>query len=83
MKLAVIKASIRNGASDIFLADAVICSFVWAAEHGVDVANNSYSVDSALSGGTTSFCRTDPAQRTIIQAVSARSRVREATATSP
>ena len=69
VKLAVIKASVRNGASDIFLADAVICSFVWAAEHGVDVANNSYSVDSALSGGTTSFCRTDPAQRTIIKAV--------------
>ena len=69
VKLAVIKASMRNGTSDIFLADAVICSFVWAAEHGVDVANNSYSVDSALSGGTTSFCRTDPAQRTIIKAV--------------
>jgi len=69
VKLAVIKASIRNGASDVFLADAVICSFVWAAEHGVDVANNSYSADSALSGGTTSFCRNDPAQRTIIKAV--------------
>jgi subtilisin family serine protease len=35
----------------------------------VDVANNSYSVDSALSGGTTSFCRTDPSQRTIVKAV--------------
>ena len=70
VKLAVIKASIRNGASDLFLADAVICSFVWAAEHGVDVANSSFSLDSALSGGTTSFCRTDPAQRTIIKAVS-------------
>ncbi len=69
VKLAVIKASTRNGASDIFLADAVICSFVWAAEHGVDVANSSFSVDSALSGGTTSFCRTDPVQRTIIKAV--------------
>ena len=69
VKLAVIKASIRNGASDIFLADAVICSYVWAAEHGVDVANSSFSTDSALSGGTTSFCRDDPAQRTIIKAV--------------
>ena len=69
VKLAVIKASTRNGASDIFLADAVICSLVWAADHGVDVANNSYSVDSALGGGTTCFCRADPAQRTIIQAV--------------
>jgi lantibiotic leader peptide-processing serine protease len=69
VKLAVIKASTRVGTSDLFLADAVICSFVWAAEHGVDVANNSYSVDSALSGGTTSFCRTDPSQRTMIKAV--------------
>jgi subtilisin family serine protease len=70
VKLAVIKASVRSGASDIFLADAVICSLVWAADHGVDVANNSYSVDSALTGGTTSFCRTDDAQRTVIKAVS-------------
>jgi lantibiotic leader peptide-processing serine protease len=69
VKLAVIKASIHSDAGDFFLADAVICSFVWAAEHGVDVANNSYSVDSALSGGTTSFCTADPAQRTIIRAV--------------
>jgi subtilisin family serine protease len=69
VKLAIIKASTRSGTSDLFLADAVICSFVWAAEHGVDVTNNSYSVDSALSGGTTSFCRSDPAQRTIIKAV--------------
>ena len=69
VKLAAIKASIHSGASDFFLADAVICSFVWAADHGVDVTNNSYSVDSALSGGTTIFCRTDPAQRTIMKAV--------------
>jgi lantibiotic leader peptide-processing serine protease len=69
VRLAVIKASIRNGASDIFLADAVICSYVWAAEHDVDVANSSFSVDSALSGGTTTFCQDDPAQRTVITAV--------------
>jgi hypothetical protein len=69
VRLAVIKASVQSGASDIFLADAVICSYVWAAEHGVDVANSSFSVDSALSGGTTTFCKNDPAQRTIIKAV--------------
>jgi subtilisin family serine protease len=69
VKLAVIKASTRVGASDLFLADAVICAFVWAAENGVDVTNSSYSVDSALSGGTTSFCGNDPAQRTIVKAV--------------
>jgi lantibiotic leader peptide-processing serine protease len=70
VKLAVIKASVRSGASDIFLADAVICSLVWAADHGVDVANNSYSVDSALAAGRTSFCRADNTQRTVIKAVS-------------
>jgi len=69
VKLAIIKASVRSGTVDIFLADAVICSLMWAADHGVDVANNSYSVDSAIMGGTTSFCRNDDSQRTIIQAV--------------
>jgi len=69
VKLAVIKASVRVGASDIFLPDAVICSFVWAARNGVDVANSSFSMDSAPSGGTTSFCDADDAQRTIIKAV--------------
>ena len=69
VKLAVIKASVRVGTSDIFLADAVICSYVWAGNHDVDVANSSFSVDSALSGGTTSFCRADDAQRTVIKAV--------------
>ena len=37
---------------------------------GVDVANNSYSVDSALTRGATSSCRSDDAQRTVIKAVS-------------
>jgi lantibiotic leader peptide-processing serine protease len=69
VKLAVIKASVRAGASDIFLPHAVICSFVWAARNDVDVANSSFSMDSALSGGTTSFCKADDAQRTIIEAV--------------
>jgi subtilisin family serine protease len=69
VKLAVIKASVRVGASDIFLADAVICSFVWAGRNGVDVANSSFSIDSAPTGGTTSFCKADDAQRTVIKAV--------------
>jgi subtilisin family serine protease len=69
VKLAIVKASTRRGTADVFLADAVVCALVWAADNGVDVANNSYSVDSALMGGTTSFCRTDPAQRVIIKAV--------------
>jgi subtilisin family serine protease len=69
VRIAAIKASIRQGTTDIFLPEAVICSFMWAAEHGVDVANNSYSVDSAPVGGTTFFCQDNPEQRTVIEAV--------------
>ncbi|MGH3036688.1 MAG: S8 family peptidase [Gaiellaceae bacterium] len=69
VKLAVIKASVRVGTSDIFLPDAVICSFVWAGRNDLDVANSSFSMDSALTGGTTSFCKSDDAQRTLIKAV--------------
>jgi subtilisin family serine protease len=69
VRLAVIKASVHSGESDLFLPDAVICSLMWAADHDVDVANNSYSTDSALSGGTTAFCKDDEEQRVIIKAV--------------
>jgi lantibiotic leader peptide-processing serine protease len=69
VRIAAIKASIRQGTSDIFLPEAVICSFMWAASHGVDVTNNSYSVDSALVGGTTFFCRDDPEQRVVVKAL--------------
>jgi subtilisin family serine protease len=69
VRLAAIKASIRQGTRDVFLPEAVICSFMWASSHGVDVANNSYSVDSTLVGGTTNFCRDDENQKTIITAI--------------
>jgi lantibiotic leader peptide-processing serine protease len=69
VRLVAIKASIRQGTRDVFLPEAVVCSFMWAAAHGVDVANNSYSVDSTLVGGTTDFCREDENQKTIIAAI--------------
>jgi lantibiotic leader peptide-processing serine protease len=69
VKLAIIKAGVHVGSSDFFLPEAVICSLVWAGGHGIDVANNSYSVDSAPGGGTTSFCVDDEAQRTVVRAV--------------
>lgn len=69
VRIAAIKASVRDGMRDVFLPEAVICAFHWAATHGIDVTNNSYSVDSALVGGTTSFCHTDPNQRVVIEAV--------------
>jgi lantibiotic leader peptide-processing serine protease len=69
VRFAAIKASVRDGARDVFLPEAVICAFVWAGSTGVDVANNSYSVDSAIVGGTTNFCATDPNQAVVIEAV--------------
>ena len=69
VRLVAIKASVRDGARDVFLPEAVICAFVWAGRHDVDVANSSYSVDSAIVDGTTVFCREDENQRVIIRAV--------------
>jgi subtilisin family serine protease len=70
VRIVAIKASVHEGMSDLFLPEAVICSFVWAATHGVDVANNSYSVDSSLAPDrTTAFCRSDPNQKTIIESI--------------
>jgi subtilisin family serine protease len=69
VRLVEIKASIRQGMRDVFLPEAVVCSFMWAASNGVDVANNSYSVDSTLVGGTTNFCLEDANQKTIVTAI--------------
>src|SRR5256714_12533466 len=49
-------AGIKAGNSDgFFFPEAVVCSFVWAAEHHVDVTNNSYFADPYLFN-----CRHDP-----------------------
>ena len=69
VRFAAIKASVRYGARDVFLPEAVICSFVWAGRNDVDVANSSYSVDSAIVDGTTRFCDTDADQAVVIEAV--------------
>jgi subtilisin family serine protease len=60
VRIAGIKAG--NGAG-FFFPEAVICSFVWAATHGVDVTNNSYFADPYLFN-----CRNDPVQRAIWKA---------------
>lgn len=70
VRIAAVKASIRQGSADIFLPEAVVCSFVWAAAHGADVANNSYTVDNEFVGRSLDlFCASDPNQRTISDAV--------------
>jgi subtilisin family serine protease len=41
-----------------------ICGFVWAADHGIDVTNNSYFIDPWFL-----WCQTDPDQAAVIKAV--------------
>lgn len=57
VKVAAIKA---GNASGYFFPEAVICAFVWAGAHQLDVTNNSYFVDPWLFN-----CRNDPGQRAI------------------
>jgi lantibiotic leader peptide-processing serine protease len=57
VKIAGIKAGNTDG---YFFPEAVICSFVWAATHGVQVTNNSYFADPWLFN-----CRNDAEQRAI------------------
>jgi len=61
VKLAAIKGCDDTG---YCWPEAIICSFVWAAEHQIDVTNNSYFVDPYLFN-----CRNDPEQRAIWKAV--------------
>ncbi|CAN7430072.1 S8 family serine peptidase [Terrabacter sp. LjRoot27] len=54
-------AGIKAGnAAGFFFPEAVVCSFMWAADHGVDVTNNSYFADPWLFN-----CRNDAEQRAI------------------
>jgi lantibiotic leader peptide-processing serine protease len=58
-------AGIKAGnAAGFFYPEAVVCSFMWAATHKIQVANNSYFVDPYLFN-----CANDPAQRAIWKAV--------------
>src|SRR3954454_6891585 len=60
VKVAGIKAGNADG---FFFPEAVICSFVWAGQHGFDVTNNSYFADPWEYN-----CRNDPTQRAIWKA---------------
>ena len=60
VKIAAIKAGDANG---FFFPEAVICAFVWAGSHHVDVVNNSYFADPFLYN-----CRNDEVQRAIWKA---------------
>ena len=60
VRIAGIKAGDAKG---FFFPEAVVCSFMWAATHHVDVTNNSYFADPFLFN-----CRNDAGQRAIWKA---------------
>jgi len=60
VRIAGIKAG--NGAG-FFFPEAVICSFMWAGSHNIQVTNNSYFADPWLFN-----CKNDPGQRAIWKA---------------
>jgi subtilisin family serine protease len=61
VKIAGIKAGTDEGG--FFFPEAVVCAFVWAGTHHIDVTNNSYFADPFLFN-----CRNDPIQRAIWKA---------------
>lgn len=62
VKVAAIKVS--DPKDGLFYPENVVCAFVFAADHGVEVTNNSYYVDPWLYN-----CMDDPDQRAIVDAV--------------
>jgi lantibiotic leader peptide-processing serine protease len=60
VKIAGIKA---GNAAGFFFPQAVVCAFVWAGRHHLDVTNNSYFADPWLFN-----CKNDAAQRAIFTA---------------
>lgn len=55
-----------------FYTEAVVCGFVWAAEHHVDVTNNSYYTDPWYFN-----CTSDPDQKALVDAVTRASQYAE------
>ncbi|MFJ6743398.1 S8 family peptidase [Streptomyces sp. NPDC091279] len=51
-------------ADSLFFPESVVCAFVFAADHGVEVTNNSYYVDPWMYN-----CMDDPDQRAIVDSV--------------
>lgn len=69
VKVAGIKVSTTAG---YFYTEAVVCGFVWAAEHGVDVTNNSYYTDPWYFN-----CKDDPDQKALVDAITRASQYAE------
>jgi len=60
VRLAAIKAGDANG---FFFPEAVVCAFMWAGEHYINVTNNSYFADPFYWN-----CPNDPEQAAILEA---------------
>ncbi|MER6029273.1 S8 family serine peptidase [Streptomyces sp. NPDC001851] len=69
VKVAGIKVGNPKG---YFYTEAVVCGFMWAAEHHVDVTNNSYYTDPWYFN-----CTGDPDQKALVDAVTRASRYAE------
>ncbi|MBC9729483.1 S8 family serine peptidase [Streptomyces sp. TRM68367] len=69
VKVSGIKVSNPDG---FFYTEAVVCGFVWAAEHGVDVTNNSYYTDPWYFN-----CKDDPDQQALVEALTRATRYAE------
>jgi subtilisin family serine protease len=61
VRIAAIKAGTDDGG--FFYPEAVVCAFMWAGTHHMDVTNNSYFADPWLFN-----CKNDPGQRAIWKA---------------
>ncbi|MFF7895566.1 S8 family serine peptidase [Streptomyces sp. NPDC007907] len=56
--------NVTDRTNGLFYPESVVCAFVFAADHGVEITNNSYYVDPWLYN-----CMDDPDQRAIVDAV--------------
>lgn len=69
VRVAGIKVANPDG---FFYTESVVCGFMWAADHGVDVTNNSYYTDPWMYN-----CKDDPDQGALVEAVARATRYAE------
>ncbi|MFF1511431.1 S8 family serine peptidase [Streptomyces sp. NPDC058326] len=69
VKVSGIKVSTPDG---FFYTEAVVCGFMWAAEQGVEITNNSYYTDPWMFA-----CKNDEDQKALIEAVTRATRYAE------
>ncbi|MFG2722505.1 S8 family serine peptidase [Streptomyces sp. NPDC048416] len=74
VKIAAIKVATQGGS--FFYTEAVVCGFMWAAEHHIDVTNNSYYTDPWYFN-----CTNDPDQKALVEAVTRASKYAESKGT--